>query len=103
MKDKQLVPTNSIDGPKFFAFDPSQFDDTYEPKIQLESNVRQGKQDVKNQALEAYTALIADPTNDLWEAKKVLYPKMFDLTEEELDRHRRPEARDARPAAWWSS
>jgi hypothetical protein len=85
VSDRQLVPTNSTDGPKFFAFDPEQFDETYEPKIQLEASIRIAKSRDQNVATEAYTAIIADPTNNLWQAKKILYPKMFDLTEEQLD------------------
>lgn len=85
VKDMQLVPQTSMDGPKFRAFNPAQFDDTYEPQIRLEASVKSSKAQNANQATQAYTAIIADPTNDLWQAKKVLYPKMFDLSEEELD------------------
>lgn len=81
-----LVPTNTMDGPKFYQLDPSQFDDTFEPRIQLESNVKNKKRAEQSEALESFQAMIADPTNDLWEVKKILYPKMFDLNEEELDR-----------------
>lgn len=83
--DKQLVPTNSVDGPKFHAFDPTQFDETYEPKIQLEASVQNGKARQQQSSTQAFTAIIADPTNNLWQAKKLLYPKMFDISEEELD------------------
>lgn len=84
--DKQLVPVNSMDGPKFRDFNPKEFDDTYEPQIRLEASVQASKQMDAKQATESYSILIQDPTNDLWEAKKILYPKMFDLSEEELDR-----------------
>lgn len=86
IKEMQLIPTQSVDGPKFHVFDPSQFDDTYEPRIQLEATVRNSKMREMSQGLEQYQALIADPTNDLWEVKKIMYPKLFDFTEEELDR-----------------
>lgn len=85
-RDMQLVPTNSLDGPKFHAFDPKQFDDTYEPKIQLEAHVRTQKAREQQSSTANYQILIQDPTNNLWHAKKILYPKMFDITEEELDR-----------------
>jgi hypothetical protein len=85
-KDKTLYPTMTMDGPKFFKYDPNIYDESVEPKIQLESSVKQMKGKDRAQAIESYTQLIADPTNDLWEAKKILYPKMFDLSEEELDR-----------------
>lgn len=86
IRDKQLVPVSSMDGPQFRAFNPHQFDNTYEPQIRLEANVKNAKATDAQQATEAYQILIQDPTNDLWEAKKILYPKMFDLSEEELDR-----------------
>jgi len=86
VKDKQLIPIISMDGPKFRQYDPSQFDDTYEPKIQLEASVKLNQSQTSDKATMAFQAIIQDPTNDLWEAKKILYAKMFDLNEEELDR-----------------
>jgi len=86
IKEKQLVPVSSVGGPKFMQYDPSHFDETYEPKIQLEANIQNQKQKTQQQTTQAYEVIIADPTNDLWEAKKILYPKMFDLSEEELDK-----------------
>lgn len=91
ISDMQLVPTNTMDGPKFYPFNPEQFDDSWEPKISLESSVRSNKMRTAEEATAAYTAIIADPTNDLWEAKKIMYPKMFDLNEEELDKIIGPE------------
>lgn len=84
--DKQLVPTNSVDGPKFHAFDPKQFDDSWEPKIKLAASVENTKAKAAAQTQQSFSIVIQDPTNDLWEAKKIMYPKMFDLTEEELDK-----------------
>jgi hypothetical protein len=85
VKDKQLVPQNTMQGPKFRAFDPQDFDDSYEPSIRLEASVKNTKQQDSAAAIQAYQAIIADPTNDLWQAKKILYPKMFNIEEEELD------------------
>lgn len=82
-----LVPVQTMAGPQFRQFDPSQFDDTYEPRIQLESSVKAKKARDSEQYRLAYEMMIADPTNNLWEVKKVMYPKMMpDMTEEELDR-----------------
>lgn len=89
--DRELVPTNSIDGPKFRQFDPEQYDKTYEPKVQLEQTVQGMKMKEQKDATESYSVVIADPTNNLYQAKKILYPKMFDLSEEELDRIIGPE------------
>jgi hypothetical protein len=86
VSDLQLVPTNTLDGPKFRKFDPTSYGLDYEPKIQLEATVKGAQRRLQNDTLQAYQAMIADPTNDLWEVKKILYPKMFELSEEELDR-----------------
>jgi len=86
IKDKQLVPVGSMDGPKFRAFDPSQFDESYEPQIRLEASVKSGKAQESQAAQAAFTAIIADPSNNVWQAKKILYPKMFDISEEEMDK-----------------
>jgi hypothetical protein len=86
LKDAQLVPTTSIDGPKFYLFDPKKYDDSYEPSIKLQASVDSKKQQQQSETTKAYQEIIADPTNDLYQAKKILYPKMFDLSEEELDK-----------------
>lgn len=85
-REMSLVPVNSMDGPKFRKFDPTQYDDSFEPKIQLEARVNNAKRRTQAETTQGFQALIADPTNDLWEVKKIMYPKMFDLSEEELDR-----------------
>lgn len=86
LKGPQLVPTSSIDGPKFYVFNPENYDDTYEPQIKLSASIDADNQKQQEQATQAYQEMIADPTNDLWQIKKTLYPKMFSMTEEELDK-----------------
>ena len=80
------VPTSTPDGTKFYNFLPTQFSDDYEPQIRLEANVQSQKRQEQESSTQAYQVIIADPTNNLYQAKKILYPKMFDLSEEELDR-----------------
>lgn len=80
------IPTMTPDGPKFFTFDPKQFGDDYEPQVRLESNVTNARQREQASATRAYEMLIADPTNDLYQVKKILLPKIVDLDEQELDR-----------------
>ncbi|HJQ07987.1 MAG TPA: hypothetical protein VJ836_00735 [Candidatus Saccharimonadales bacterium] len=80
------VPTVTPDGPKFYTFDPSQFGPDYEPSVKLEASVKNARQREQIQATQAYQLLIADPTNDLYQVKKILLPKIVDLSEEELDR-----------------
>jgi hypothetical protein len=85
-KEMQLIPVMSVDGPKFHIFDPKQYDESYEPKIQLEATIKNKQLQDINQYTQAYQILIQDSTNDLYEVKKTLYPKMLDITEEQLDR-----------------
>jgi hypothetical protein len=85
-KEMTLIPVMSVDGPKFHIFDPKQYDESYEPKIQLQATIDSKKQQDIHEFTQSYQILIQDPTNDLWQAKKVLYPKMFDISEEELDK-----------------
>lgn len=86
IKDIQLVPVKSMDGPKFRTYDPNQYDDSYEPQIRLDSTVKSNKAQISQAATQAFSEIIQDPTNNLWQAKKIMYPKMFDLDEEELDK-----------------
>jgi hypothetical protein len=85
------IPTMTQDGPKFHTFDPQQFGDKYEPQVRLEASVQNARQREQAQATRAYELLIADPTNDLYQVKKILLPKIVDLDEQELDRIIGPE------------
>lgn len=86
IKDRQLIPVKSTDGPKFRQYNPDQYDDSYEPQIRLDSVVQANKAQTAQAAQSAFQVIIADPTNDLWEAKKIFYPKMFDIDQPDLDR-----------------
>jgi hypothetical protein len=85
-KEMTLIPTMTVDGPKFHKFMPDNYTDDYEPKIQLQATVDSKKQNDIKEFTQSYQILIQDPTNDLYEAKKILYPKMFDIDEEQLDK-----------------
>ena len=80
------VPTQTPDGPKFYTFNPKQFSKDYEPSVRLEASIQNARQREQAQATQAYQLLIADPTNNLFEVKKILLPKIVDLDEAELDR-----------------
>jgi hypothetical protein len=91
VREPKSIPTMTPDGPKFYTFDPSQFGPDYEPQVRLESNVQNARQREQAQATRAYEMLIADPTNDLYQVKKIMLPKIVDLDEQELDRIIGPE------------
>ncbi len=80
------IPTMTPDGPKFYKFDPQQFSADYEPTVRLEASIRSTRQREQSEALQAYQLLIADPTNNLFQTKKILLPKIVNLDETELDR-----------------
>ena len=80
------VPTMTPEGPKFYTFDPAQFSDDYEPSIRLEASIQGARQREQASATNAYAMLIKDPTNNLYQVKKILLPKIVDVSEEELDR-----------------
>jgi hypothetical protein len=80
------IPTMTPDGPKFYRFDPKQFSEDYEPSVRLEASVKSSRQREQSDALQAYELLIQDPTNNLYQTKKILLPKIVDLDETELDR-----------------
>lgn len=86
LPDTDLVPVMTTDGPGLRKLFKDQLDDSYEPEIRLEASVKSNKAQTANATTNAYQAIIQDPTNDLWQAKKIMYPKMFDLSEEELDK-----------------
>lgn len=82
----QSIPTMTPDGPKFYTFDPKQFSKDYEPTVRLEASIRSTRQREQAEAMQAYELLIADPTNNLYQTKKILLPKIVNLDETELDR-----------------
>lgn len=87
LPDTDLVPVMTTDGPGLRKLFKDQLDDSYEPEIRLEARVKSQQQQTVNQATQAYQIIIQDPANDLWQAKKIMYKKMYpDLTEEELDK-----------------
>jgi hypothetical protein len=84
--DPFIVPQKTNGGIKPLLFNPKKYDYDFEPKITLHlKNQSQQRQDQKA-ASEDFALVIQDPTNNLQEAKEVLYPKMFDLDKEEIKR-----------------
>ena len=66
--------------------DPAAYQGQWRPKIVLEVDAASRKEEEERTARENYQIIIADPTNNLAEAKKIVYPKMFsDLTKDEID------------------
>lgn len=73
-------------------FDPADFDGDFTPRITLEVDARSKEAESRREARENYMILIQDPTNNLPEVKKRLYPKMFNLDKEAIDAITAPQA-----------
>ncbi|MBM4644773.1 hypothetical protein GS464_29590 [Rhodococcus hoagii] len=73
------------------VLDPKDYQGTWRPKVTLEIDAATRKVEEQQANTAAYQIVIQDPTNNLAEAKKILYPKMFDLTKEEIERITTPD------------
>lgn len=65
--------------------DPDDYRGDWRPKVTLEVDAQSKKAEEQTAARENYQIMIADPTNNLDEAKKRMYPKMFDLSKDDID------------------
>lgn len=66
-------------------FDPAEYIGDWVPNVTLEIDSENKKANSKKENLQAYQILIQDPTNNLDEIKKILLPKIFDLSQEDID------------------
>lgn len=85
--EPQLVRVASAEGVDFKEFDPSVFMGDYSPVIELDitHEMNQGKQ--QQEMMQAWELIIADPTNNLEEAKKIIYPKILPgLSKDDIER-----------------
>ncbi|THG30682.1 hypothetical protein [Naasia lichenicola] len=65
-------------------FDPADYQEDWKPRIVLDVEAKSKEREQMEQARESYQILIQDPTNNLEEAKKRLYPKMFNIDKGDL-------------------
>ncbi|MBO1267083.1 portal protein [Arthrobacter cavernae] len=65
-------------------FDPADYVGEWRPRVVLEVDGEHKQSEERRIARENYQILIQDPTNNLEEAKKILYPKMFDMDKDDL-------------------
>jgi len=80
------------------VFDPKDYAGDLKPRISLEVDAEAKQSDSRAEARENYQILIQDPTNNLDEAKKLLYPKMFKMSKEDLDKIMTPAPMEEMPA-----
>lgn len=80
-----LVKVATATGTDLKVFNPDEFLGNYRPRVQLDITAKQTKADEQQKAIQAYQMLIQDPTNNLQAAKKILYPRMLDLDQKEIE------------------
>jgi hypothetical protein len=73
------------DGVKFENVEMGKFIGDYTPMVTLDVQAQLEKSEKQEAYTNAYQMIIADPTNNLTEAKRIMYPKMMpDLSQEEI-------------------
>lgn len=83
--DKYMIRKVSEDGVSFESVDMGKFIGDYTPMVVLDVQAQLEKSEKQEAYTNAYQMIIADPTNNLTEAKRIMYPKMMpDLTQEEI-------------------
>ena len=85
--DEMWVRTVQDANVDFVAINPRQFLGEYTPMVTLEIQRRANEAEKQEAYTQAFQIVIQDPTNDLYEAKKIFYRRMMpDLTDEEIER-----------------
>ena len=83
--DTYMIRKIGEDGVSFESVDMSKFIGDYTPMVVLDVQAQLEKSEKQEAYTNAYQMIIADPTNNLTEAKRIMYPKMMpDLTQEEI-------------------
>lgn len=83
---EEVYQKYGIELPKGAAiYDPAEYQGDWRPRISLEIDAQNKQIDEMRSARESYGIIIQDPTNNLTAAKKILYPKMFNIDKADLD------------------
>jgi len=83
--DTYMIRKIGEDGVSFKSVDMSKFIGDYTPMVVLDVQAQLEKSEKQEAYTNAFQMIIADPTNNLTEAKRIMYPKMMpDLTQEEI-------------------
>ena len=86
------------DGVDFEQVDMARFTGEYTPMVTLDVQARLEQSEKQEAYTNAYQMIIADPTNNLAEAKRIMYPKMMpELTAEEIEAIIAPQAPQIMP------
>ena len=83
--DNYMIRKVGEDGIKFENVEMGKFIGDYTPMVTLDVQAQLEKSEKQEAYTNAYQMIIADPTNNLTEAKRIMYPKMMpDLSQEEI-------------------
>lgn len=83
--EPMMVRIVGKDGVRWEEFDPSEFQDEYEPRVQLEITMENKKQKEAMEAKELLGAFLGDPDVNQQELKKLVLARSFDLDPDEVD------------------
>lgn len=84
MTEPQMVRVIGKDGTNWELFDPSEFQDDYEPRAQLDISVQAKRQEEAAMAKEMLGAFLGDPDINQQELKKMVLMRSFDLDPDEV-------------------
>ena len=83
--DNYMIRKVGDNGVKFESVEMSKFIGDYTPMVTLDVQAQLEKSEKQEAYTNAFQMIIADPTNNLVEAKRIMYPKMMpELTQEEI-------------------
>lgn len=83
--DNYMIRKVGDNGVKFESVEMSKFIGDYTPMVTLDVQAQLEKSEKQEAYTNAFQMIIADPTNNLAEAKRIMYPKMMpELTQEEI-------------------
>ena len=96
--DMYMIRKVGEDGVDFEQVDMARFTGEYTPMVTLDVQAQLEKSEKQEAYTNAYQMIIADPTNNLAEAKRIMYPKMMpELTAEEIEAIIAPQAPQMMP------
>lgn len=83
--DNYMIRKVGDNGVKFESVEMSKFIGDYTPMVTLDVQAQLEKSEKQEAYTNAFQMIIADPANNLAEAKRIMYPKMMpELTQEEI-------------------
>jgi len=83
--EPMMVKIVGRDGAKWEEFDPKDFQDQYEPRVQLDISLQAKQQQQSNQAKELMAAFLNDPDVDQPALKKLVLQRGFELDPDEVN------------------